>query len=148
MTAKELWNEYCEKNNLDKNKSYAAWSFGDDADELAKLVCNGIKTATCSLEALYELDEEDQKPKVGDISVILNSHDEAICIIKDTRVYSMPFYNITAEHAYKEGEGDKSLAYWRQVHKDFFLHEAAEYGISFNENSNVLCEEFEVLYRA
>ena len=46
------------------------------------------------------------------------------------------------EYAYKEGEGDKSLEYWKKVHKDFFIKEAEG---NFNESMEVLCEEFELL---
>ena len=42
MTAEEMW----KKSGL--TGEYEAWSFGDDADELARLVKEGIKTATCS----------------------------------------------------------------------------------------------------
>lgn len=148
MTQHEIWEEYCEKYDIDKSISYEAWQFGDRADELAELVCMGIKTATCSQAAVYEFEPDEPEPKVDDISIILNSADEAVCIIRNIKVYTAPFCDITAEHAFKEGEGDRSSSYWRQVHKNFFRKEAEEYGISFHENSNVICEEFEVLYRA
>ena len=35
----------------------------------------------------------------------------------------VPFDEVSKEHAYKEGEGDRSLAYWRDVHEDFFAEE-------------------------
>jgi len=147
MTADALWNAYCKKCGVDKTSPHSAWCFGGAPDELAELVCQGIKTATCSWYDLYALDPGEPVPQVGDISIILNEKEEAICIIRDTRVYQTRFCDVTAEHAYKEGEGDRSLSYWRRVHTDFFTEEANTYGISFDETVNVLCEEFEVVYR-
>lgn len=147
MTEQELWKEYCKKCHVDEDTPYEAWSFGgDDPDALAQLVADGIKTATASGYDFYKMDDE-PLPNVGDLSVILNEAEEAVCVIKETKLYHTRFCEVTKEHAYKEGEGDRSLEYWRNVHKDFFEEEAQEYGISFDDNFNVLCEEFEVVYK-
>ncbi|MDD6161129.1 MAG: ASCH domain-containing protein, partial [Oscillospiraceae bacterium] len=94
---------------------------------------------------LYELDGE-PLPKEGAYSVVLDSADRAVCVIQTTRVYVTPFSQVSAEHAFKEGEGDKSLDYWRQVHRDFFIGELAAYGLTFDESMPVVCEEFVCLY--
>lgn len=52
---------------------------------------------------------------------------------------------ITWEHAYHEGEGDRSLAYWRKVHEDFFKQEYAEAGLTFDQTISCFCEVFEVV---
>lgn len=64
-------------------------------------------------------------PKVAEYSVILNSSGEAKCIIKTTKVYVTEFINVSKEHIYKEGEGDRSLQYWWMVHKNFLINELA-----------------------
>lgn len=46
---------------------YSAWSFGDDADQLAGLVKDGVKTATCSLFCFYELEEEPCRKSVSTV---------------------------------------------------------------------------------
>ena len=43
---------------------------------------------------------------------------------------------MSKEHAFKEGEGDRSLEYWREVHKKFFRECLEEYGLEFSENMN------------
>ena len=139
MTAVEMWKQ------SGLAGEYDAWSFGDDTDGLAALVRGGIKTATCSAYDLYEAEGEDL-PKAGDTSVILDSRDEAVCIIRTTRVYVIPFDEVTAEHAFREGEGDRSLEYWRKVHEAFFKEELTSAGLEFSGNSRVVCEEFEVVY--
>lgn len=123
-----------------------AWAFGDKADELAELAVRGIKTATSSAYALYEADGE-PLPQVGECSVILDSHDNARCIVKTTKVYVTSFDRVSEAHAYKEGEGDRSLDYWREVHEKFFTDCLKEAGLSFSEKMEVVCEEFEVIYK-
>ena len=122
---------------------YEAWSFGDDADELARLVKEGIKTATCSALCFYEMEGE-VLPKVGEYSVILDSKDQAVCIIRTTKVYTTGFNQVSEEHAWKEGEGDRSLEYWRNTHRRFFIEELRKYDLDFNEDMELVCEEFEV----
>ena len=124
---------------------YEAWAFGGTPDQLAELVLRGVKTATCSAALLYELEQE-EIPKAGDYSVILDSSGNAVCIIRTTRVYTMPFDQVTERHAWKEGEGDRSLEYWRQVHRSFFTDELKPVGLEFDETLDLICEEFEVVY--
>ena len=139
MTAEELW----ERSGL--TGTYEAWSFAEAPDKLAELVVRGIKTATCSAYDLYEAEGEDL-PQPGETSVILDSADEAVCIIRTTRVYVVPFDEVTAEHAFREGEGDRSLAYWREVHESFLKEELSSIGRTFDGSARVVCEEFEVVY--
>ena len=51
------------------------------------------------------------------------------------------------DHAYKEGEGDRSLEYWRRVHKEFFTECMEEAGEEFTPDMDVVLEEFSVVYR-
>lgn len=145
MTHQELWLAFCKENNIPSDTKYEAWQFGGAPNELAELVKNGIKTATCSAYDLYIYDKE-EFPKVGDYSVILNGNDEAICIIKTTKLYKEVFRNVSESHAYKEGERDRSLSAWKDIHIEFFTNEYKDYPIEFTMDSNVLCEEFEVVY--
>lgn len=145
MTGKEMRQAFIAKSGLPKNTVFEAWAFGGDPDGLAALVKAGAKTATSSAFPLYELEGE-PLPEAGEYSVILDSSENAVCVIRTTRVYTAAFSAIDAEHAYKEGEGDRSLSYWRAVHEDFFRREMAEAGLAFDESMPVVCEEFEVVY--
>jgi len=139
VNAQKLWETYSRKENIQSD--YEAWAFGDDADKLAQLVMDGIKTATASAYPLYALEGE-PLPKAGQYSVILNSHEEAVCIIRTERVFIVPFHQVDETQAWKEGEGDRSLSYWRKVHEAFFHQELAEASLSFDEKMLVVCEEF------
>lgn len=144
MTAQEMWEAFVKEHNITETE-YEAWAFGDDTDGLAELVKQGIKTGTSSAYPLYEIDGE-PLPEASGYSVILNSKNEAVCIIENTKVYVVPFCEVSAEHAYKEGEGDRSLKYWRNVHEEFFTECMEEAGLTFDENMKVVCEEFKLVY--
>lgn len=142
MKAQELWNKY----TTDSSLTYEAWAFGGDPDGLAKLVYDGIKTATSSAYIFYELENE-ELPKVGEYSVILDSKDEAICIIQTTNVYIKPFNQVSENHAYKEGERNRTLEDWKEIHQSFFENEFKQMNMNFSEEMLVVCEEFEVVYK-
>ena len=140
MTAEQMWAVFAARTGQE-NEEYDAWAFGDDADTLARLALEGVKTATASAFPLYELEGE-PLPEAGEYSVILDSRDEAVCIIRTERVTVVPFRDVGADHARREGEGDPSLAYWRRVHEAFFAEELAQAGLAFDGDLPVVCEEF------
>ena len=139
MDAKTMWEQYAIPKKI--IAEYDAWCFGDDADALANLVLAGKKTATASAHPIYELEDE-ELPQVGQHSVVLWGDGTAACIIKTTRVYIVPFSQVSAEQAYREGEGDRSPAYWQKVHRAFFTREMEDAGLTFTEDMKVVCEEF------
>lgn len=145
MSGKELWEAFIMESNLTE-RNYETWAFGVDADLLAHLVATGEKTATASAYPLYELEHE-PLPTIGAYSVILDANDNAVCVIQTQKVSIVPFHAVSAEHAYKEGEGDKSLSFWREVHEKFFTECLHEAGLKFAPAMKVVCEEFAVVYK-
>ena len=105
----------------------------------------GEKTATASAYDLYAVDN-DPLPQEGIFDVVLDSQDQAVCIVEVTKVSVQPFHQVSADHAYKEGEGDKSLAYWRQVHEEVFTEWMSEAVLTFTPDSKVVLEEFRKVY--
>ncbi|HBM3613858.1 TPA: ASCH domain-containing protein [Listeria innocua] len=143
-----MWQKYRAENPTISNK-FEAWAFGNSpsmSDELGKLVMNGIKTGTSSLFYWYDQGLEPM-PSVGSHVVLLDGEEEAMGIIKLIGVKIMPFNEVPETFAYLEGEGDRSLEYWRKVHTSFFTNECDELGIPFEEDALVVCEEFEVVYK-
>ncbi len=138
MTAEEIWR----RSGIDAE--YEAWAFGGAPDKLAALVKAGVKTATCSALCFYEIENE-PLPRAGEYSVILDAAGGAVCVIRTVKVYITAFREVTPEHAYKEGEGDRSLAYWRAVHEEFFTEELGSAGLRFSEDMLLVCEEFGVV---
>ena len=145
MTAEQMWNLYIQKNPEAAKCTYEAWSYGDAPDELAELTRKGIKSATASAYPLYELEGE-PLPEVGGYNIILDSDEAAVCITRTERVFVVPFSDVTDVQAFREGEGDRSLEYWRAVHRRFFTEEMQSVGLLFSEDMGVVCEEFETVF--
>ena len=128
---KRFWqdfiNEYPKYQSVDRPE---AWQFGVNPDELANLVISGVKTATSSGYRLYEIDNEDI-PQVGELNMILDSHNNPVCITQTLKVKIVPFNEVTADFAYLEGEGDRTLSYWRREHEAVFVPEYQSYGLTF-----------------
>lgn len=150
MNAESLWAEFCLKRNIDINTPFEAWAFcggGKDGDELAALVLAGKKFGTSSAYDEYVLEEAlEEIPKVGDYSIILLDSGEAVCVIRTYDVYIRAFGDVPPFHGYSEGEGNQSLAYWREVHKRAFAPGLMELGIEFTDESRIICEKFSVEY--
>ncbi len=143
MTAQKLWEQFSQRDQIAAD--YEGWAYGEDPDTLAQLTLDGTKTATASAYPLYELDGE-ELPKAGEYSVILDSQGEAVCIIQTERVFTVTFDQVDQRQAWKEGEGDRSLFYWRQVHERFFRQELSAAGMDFSDQMLVVCEEFRRVY--
>lgn len=140
--AQQYWNNYW--GNEEKPKSVTAWQFGNSPDYLAQLVIDGIKTATCSGHIFYELDNE-VLPTTNDYSIVLNSQDEPVAIIKTTEVTITPMNEVSEEFAIAEGEGDCTYNYWKDTHIKFFTKELDELGLNFSEDMLLVCERFELI---
>ena len=148
MTENELWAAYILEYPNYKDEHYEAWCYGSDTpDLLAELTVSGIKTATASAFPFYEY-EKCELPKTGEHNIIMSTNGSALCIVKTTKVTVLPFLQVSEEHAYKEGEGDRSLHYWRTVHAKVFSDELTEINVEFSENMLVVCEEFQVVFSA
>ena len=148
-----LWNDYLasgEPGAADAaGAMYSAWQFGygvEQGDRLLAYVLNGPKRATTGALWVYEAEGE-AVPVPGDFSVLLDGHGVARCIIRTTQVDIVPLDEVDAEFAYDEGEGDRSLEYWREAHWEFFTSELAGIGLTATWSMPVVCERFEVVYR-
>ena len=144
----QMWDDY-KKVNPSARKEYVAWAFGNSkemADVLANLVLDGTKTATASNYALYELEKE-ELPYAGLLNIILDGDGKAVAIAETISVEVVPFDEVPEEHAYLEGEGDRTLRYWRDVHKTFFKKELENINREFNYKIPVVCERFKLLYK-
>jgi uncharacterized protein YhfF len=137
----EFWRSFVEATGIDG--AYTAWGFasGPLMTELGLLVRDGPKRATAGLLAGYQEDDE-PLPQPGDLSVILDEHGQPLCVIRTTGVEVRRFGDVDEEFAWTEGEGDRSLAYWRDAHIRFFASE----GDPVDDDSLVVLERFELLW--
>lgn len=116
-----------------------------DANKCAELVLQDIKKATATSLWWFRHHGE-ELPKAGDISIVTNWEGYPQAIIKTTRIEQVPFAQVTLEFAQVEGEGDKSLNYWKEVHEAYYRREMEESGAVFHEDMIIICEYFEKIY--
>ena len=136
-----FWREFVAATGIEGE--YTAWGFGSDPEmltELGLLVRDGPKRATASLPSEYEPGEP--LPAVGDLSVILDGLGAPLCVIRTTDVETRRFGDVDEDFAWTEGEGDRSLAYWRRAHVEFF----ASQGVDVTDHDEVVLERFELLW--
>jgi len=145
MKVENYWERFIYYYPEYKDLTIEAFQFGADPNTLAQLVVDGTKTLTCSSLREYQVENE-PLPEVGDVSIVLDESDEPKCIIENTKVYTMKFSDVDEEIAYKEGEGDRTLSYWRKAHLDFFEWLYKEIGYEFNEDEEIVVEEFKLIY--
>lgn len=122
---------------------YTAWGFGNTPrmmTDLGLLVRDGPKRATASLPSDYGPHEP--MPRVGDLSVVLDGDGMPVCVIRTTRLEVRRFGDVDEEFAWTEGEGDRTLADWRDGHLRYF---AAE-GTPVDDDSEIVLEWFELLW--
>lgn len=116
-----------------------------DANECALLVKRGIKRATT--DSLLGLQcRNEPLPKIGNFLIIADWEEKAQCIVKINKVRLKPFFSIDQAYAELEGEGDKSLEYWKKVHWDYFTRELEPFGRVPRESMIVVCQEFEKVF--
>ena len=146
-----FWQDYLDTLPVDSLKPQTlpeAWYFGDSAKmavELGELVQQGIKIATCSLLWEYEYDG-DPIPRADELSIIIDYDWNPLCIIETTEVEIKPYNEVDAQFAYDEGEGDRSLQYWRDAHWRFFSRSCQRIGREISETMPLICERFRVIY--
>lgn len=125
------------KVNLEK------WYFHNnekDCDYLFNLVKTKVKTATS-----YLYIKKEDLNLTTKYSILTNWDESEEILLKTTKIYKTKFKDITKIHAFKEGEGDKTLSYYKKVHEEFFKKECDKLNIKFDKNTEIVCEEFEIV---
>ena len=114
-----------------------SFAFGDSpalADELLELVIKGVKTATCSTE------DEPNTSHPGERWVVLDGSGAPRCVIESVEISYRRYSEVDAAFAHDEGEGDRSLAYWRDAHRRYFGRMGR-----FSEDMMLMCERFRLI---
>jgi uncharacterized protein YhfF len=142
-----MWRAYIEATGTDAELA-GSFAFGDSpelADKLAELVLRGPKRATAGLLLDCELGGE-PLPRAGDLSVVLGGDGRAVCVIRTSEVRVKPLYEADAAFAWDEGEGDRTLEWWRQAHDAYFTRRCQELGVTFSDDLEVVFERFELVW--
>ena len=118
-------------------RSLRSFAFGDSpalADELLGLVLSGVKTATCSTE------DEPNISTPGERWIVLDGRGNPGCVIESVEVTFRRYGEVDASFAHDEGEGDRSLVYWREAHRRYF----GRLG-KFSSDMMLMCERFRLI---
>ena len=116
-----------------------------DANALGALVLSGQKRATAGLLWTNEVTKK-PLPTAGALSVVTDWHGAPLCVIQTTHVEVVPFDSVSESFAATEGEGDKTLRYWKEAHWRFFSRECQRIGREPSLDMPVVCEQFKVVY--
>ena len=116
-----------------------------DANDCAKLVIQKEKQATAPSLWSFEVNNE-ELPKVGELNIVTDWNRTPIAIIITTEIKLTPYNKINIQFAVIEGEGDKSLNYWKRVHKDYYTREMKESQDNFSEDMIIVCQYFKTIY--
>lgn len=123
-----------------------AFAFGDSphmADELAALLLNGQKTATCGWPLSPDIVAGTYSVVLGG-SAALGGQGMPLAVIESLEVRALPFLEVEAQFAHDEGEGDRTLTWWRDAHSRFFSRQPG--GAAWNDDQVVQCERFQVIW--
>lgn len=141
----EFWASYRAASGV-ADQPYEVVSFGDSpalADELLALVRAGRKRGTASLLRDYTAETV---PKPGDHVLVLDGAGTPACIWRSAQIDIRPFIEVGEDFAAAEGEGDGSLAFWREGHSRYFGRQAAREDFPMHDRIEVVCERFEVVW--
>ena len=109
------------------------WSFGNDNDNLIKLVLDGKKTATTYIYNPNNI------PLIGEQSILVFDSGEEACTIETTDYKILKFKDIDENLSNLEGEG--SYKVWKNKHIEFFK----KHYNNFTEDTEVVFEIFKLI---
>jgi uncharacterized protein YhfF len=115
-----------------------SFSFGDSpalADQLLALVLEGKKRATC-----WAVSEGLKGAEIGKAMVVLDGAGRPRAVLRTVALSQCRYDEVDAAFAFDEGEGDRSLAYWRAAHRQYFTRLKL-----FEPDMILWCERFELV---
>ena len=147
-----MWHDYLRSIHQDTQSAPppACCQFSDnpaEVDALAQLVLDGVKRATAP--SVWELEAIGEPlPAVGDLQVVTDWAGEAVCVIRTVATEIVPYCDVSAAFAAREGEGDRSLRFWREAHWGYYTRVLAPFGKAPTDDMPIVCEDFERVFPA
>lgn len=124
--------------------TFADPRFAPYHDELLELVAQGLKRATAHLALDFDRNGIRLR-RPGDYWIVLDTKNRPRYLIQIRNVETKPFNAVELDFAAREGEGDRSLAYWQRVHRDYFQKQCADWQVEWREDLPTVCEVFDVI---
>lgn len=124
------------------------WGFGGTSEvkqELLDLILEGRKRASTNL--LRESELAGYPPsEVGQYNIVLDGNDKPAAVIKTVSLRRARFNEVDEEHAYWEGEGDRTVETYLEEHIKYYNRVGEVLGFEFREDMEVEFERFELVY--
>ena len=121
------------------------FAFADTPDvqsELARLVLEDDKRATAGLHG----DPDEPTPTAGQHDVVMDGAGAPVCLIRTDEVRTLPFGDRDPAFAWDEGEADRTLHAWTDIHRRYFTREAQALGTALDDDTLVDFERFSVVW--
>jgi uncharacterized protein YhfF len=116
------------------------FAFGDSAalaNELAELVLIGTKRAAC-----WAASDSANLTSLGQRWVMLDGSGVPKAILETVELTRKRFDEVDEAFAFEEGEGDRTLSYWRAAHRLYFERQG-----TFSPDMLLSCERFRLIER-
>jgi uncharacterized protein YhfF len=85
--------------------------------------------------------------RVGDYSIVIDWNHHLAYFIQTTEVNIALFKDIDAQFAYDYGEGNRTLAWWKQNVWDYYVQECAHLSRLATQVMPLVCERFRVVHK-
>jgi len=69
-----------------------------------------------------------------------------VCVIRTTEVEVTPLNRVDDRFAWDEGEGDRTLAWCREAHDQYFARQCQQLGVPFDDDPDVVFERFALVW--
>ena len=125
-----------------------AYGIGDTPElkqELLNLVLDGKKRASTSLVKESELEAWPEQ-EVGQYNVILDGDDKPAAVVRTMSIRRCRFSDVDEEHAYWEGEDERTLESYTREHTKYYRRRGAILGFEFTLDMEVILDRFELVY--
>ena len=150
-SAELFWNKYVsnlEESEIPENPHIETSMPGDASitNKLIDLYVNGMKTAGSSVLEDF-ITAGDELPKEGNYWIVLDEQQVPKCILKTTKVVQHKFFDVPAEIAIAEAEGDLSISDWRTTHHNFFAPYLSAWNLSKIDDATIITEFYELVFK-
>ena len=125
-----------------------AYGIGDAPklkQELLNLILDGKKRASTSLVKESEL-EGWPEPEVDQYNIVLDGDDKPAAVIRTVSIRRCRFSEVDEEHAYWEGEDERTLESYIREHTKYYTRRGAAVGFEFTPDMEVILDRFELVY--
>jgi len=125
-----------------------AYGIGDSPElkqELLELILEGKKRASTTLVRESRL-EGWPEPEVGQYNIVLDGDDEPAAVIRTVSVRRCRFSEVDEEHAYWEGEDERTLDAYIREHTKYYTRIGRRLGFEFTPDMEVILDRYELVY--